>query len=193
MLRSLQLILAIGLASCLSAQTVTIPAYTGYALPAEKEDDLLFSEKSGVQHWTDASQEILYFFYLHKTCKLSVALDTKNVSAGTILKLSVAGKDLLVNVPESPRFKTVNAGTVTIKDSGFCSITVSVVKKARNSIADIRSIQLSGTASANLHYNPKPRRNAASVHLRYPLDDSLKAMAFYNEITIPNGFDPLHS
>lgn len=193
MLRSLQLLLAIGLASCLSAQTITIPAYTGYAVPAEKEDDLLFSEKSGVQHWTDASQEILYFFYLHKTGKLSVALDTKNVSAGTILKLSLAGKDLLVNVPESPRFKTVNAGTVTIKDSGFCTLTVSVVKKARNSIADIRSIQLSGTASVHLHYNPKPRRNAASVHLRYPLDDSLKAIAFYNEITIPNGFDHLHS
>ena len=42
-------------------------------------------------------------------------------------------------------------------------------------------------------FNPKARRNAASVHLRYPLADSIKAIAFYNEITIPAGADIVHS
>ncbi len=193
MLRTLHLIIAICLTTFLSAQTISIPAYTGYAVPSEKGESSLFSEKNGIEQWKDADQQIQYFFYVRKPGKLSVALDAKNAAEGTILKVSVLGKDFPVKIPSSPKFKMISAGTVTIKDSGFYSITISVTKKARNSIADIRSIQLSGTATAGLHYNPKPRRNAASVHLRYPIDDSLKVVAFYNEITIPNGFDHLHS
>jgi FKBP-type peptidyl-prolyl cis-trans isomerase len=105
----------------------------------------------------------------------------------------VLGKDFAVKIPAAAKFKMLDAGSVTVKDSGFYSITIAVTKKARNSIADIRSIQLSGTAAAGIHYNPKPRRNAASVHLRYPIGDSIKTIAFYNEITIPAGFDHLHS
>ncbi len=193
MLRSYLLLIAMGIFSCLSAQTVIIPAFTGYALPAEKQESLLFSEKNGVQQWKDAEQQIRYFFYVRKPGKLSVALDAKNTAEGTILKVSLLGKDFPVKIPASPKCKLINAGTVTIRDSGFYSITLSVIKKARNSIADIRAVQLTGAATAGLHYNSKPRRNAASVHLRYPIGDSIKAIAFYNEITIPNGFDHLHS
>jgi hypothetical protein len=193
MLRSLQLILAIGISFCVSAQTVIIPGYTGYAVPAEKDESSIFSEKNGVQQWKDGDQQIQYFFYVRKPGKLSVSLDAKSATEGTILKITVLGKDFPVKIPASSKFKIISAGTVTVKDSGFYSITISVTQKARNSIADIRSVQLSGTASAGVQYNPKPRRNAASVHLRYPIEDSVKAIAFYNEITIPNGFDHLHS
>ncbi len=193
MLRSLQLIIALLFSAIVSAQTVTIPAYTGYALPAEKGESSIFSEKNGVQQWKDANQQLQYFFFVRKPGKLSVALDAKNTTEGTVLKISAPGKEFSVKVPASQKFKMIDAGSVTIKDSGFYSITISVTKKARNSIADIRSIQLSGAAAAGIHYNPKPRRNAASVHLRYPIGDSIKAIAFYNEITIPAGFDHLHS
>lgn len=193
MLRSVFCVWACCICFVSFSQTISIPAATGYALPAEKDEPGLFSEKNGVEHWTDGSQQIMYFFYLRKAGKLTVGLDTKNMASGTILQLAVAGKNFELRVPESKQFKTVTAGTVTIKDSGFYSLTVSVLRKARNSIADIRSVTLSGTATAGMHYNPKPRRNAASVHLRYPLEDTMKAIAFYNEITIPNGSDPVHS
>ena len=48
----------------LSAQTVMIPAYTGYAVPAEKEDTQLFSTKNGLQNWIDPQQKISWFFYV---------------------------------------------------------------------------------------------------------------------------------
>ena len=193
MLRSLQFLLTICISSVLSAQTVSIPAYTGYATPAEKEESVLFSEKNGVQQWKDANQQIRYFFYVRKPGKLSMALDAKNAAEGTVLRVAVLGKDFPVKIPASAKFKMIDAGSVMVKDSGFYTVTISVTKKARNSIADIRSVQLAGAATVGLHYNPKSRRNAASVHLRYPIDDSLKVTAFYNEITIPDGFDHLHS
>jgi hypothetical protein len=31
------------------------------------------------------------------------------------------------------------------------------------------------------------------VHLKYPVADSVKTVSFYNEVTIPAGFDPIHT
>jgi len=192
MLRSFLFFLTIFFATIVSAQTVTIPGYTGYAVPAEKDESSMFSEKNGL-HWTDANQKITYFFYSRKAGDLTISLNVKNAIQANSLKLSIAGKDLLVNIPASKNFKLIKVGTVSIRDSGFYTITISPVKKAGNTIADIQSIQLSGVAVTDIHFNTKERRNAASVHLRYPLADSIKAAAFYNEITIPAGADIVHS
>ena len=193
MLRSVLFIILISITVAISAQTVTIPAYTGYAVPSEKDESNMFSEKNGLQQWTDTKQQLSYFFYIRKAGNLSISLSTKNAVAGSSVKLSIAGKVFTIAVPSSKTFKTVKAGTVTIKNSGFYTITVSAIKKAGATIADIQSIQLSGKAVENIHFNAKPRRNAASVHLKYPLADSIKAVAFYNEITIPEGADIIHS
>lgn len=193
MFRSVSLILFLCISSFIRSQSISIPAYTGYVLPAETEELSMFSEKNGLHRWTDASKQVQYFFYVRRVGKLSISIDAKNAEEGTILQLSIAHKNFLVKVPESPKFRKLEAGSLSIKDSGFYALTISVIKKSRNTIADIRSVQLSGSASAGIHFNPKPRRNAASVHLRYPLPDSVKAIAFYNEITIPKGFDHLHS
>ncbi len=194
MLRSILLILLEFFTILVSAQTVIIPANSGYAVPAEKDDESpMFSSKNGVQQWTDTKQQISYFFYLRNAGDLNISLNAKNKAAGTTLKLSIAGKDLSVNIPSSKDFKKITAGKVSITDSGFYTITLTAVKKGGTSIADIQSIELSGTAVADMHFNPKSRRNAASVHLKYPLADSIKAIAFYNEITIPEGADIIHS
>jgi FKBP-type peptidyl-prolyl cis-trans isomerase len=177
----------------LTAQSITVPASTGYALPAEKEGSYLFSEQNGLQQWKDLRQQISYYVYLRKTGNLSIGMNAKTYVAGTIVQMAVAGKKFLVRVPASKNFAPAGAGTVHITDTGFYKITLSVVKKSGPVIADIQSLFFSGPASENMHYNPKPRRNAASVHLRYPLPDSVKPIGFYNELTIPAGFDHVHS
>lgn len=193
MLRSVSVILVLCISTVIRSQSIIIPAYTGYVLPAETEESSMFSEKNGLHRWTDASKQVQYFFYVRKAGKLTISIEAKNAEEGTILALNIANKNFQVKVPESSKFRKLEAGSISIKDSGFYALTISVIKRSRNTIADIRSVQLSGSASAGIHFNPKPRRNAASVHLRYPLPDSAKAIAFYNEITIPKGFDHLHS
>lgn len=179
------------LSLALNAQSVSIPAYTGYAVPAEQNEEEMFSEKNGL-HWTDASQQISYHFYVKNAGRLSIALRAKNSKAGTQVKMVFAGKERILIVPASGSYQLLKAGEYELKDSGFYSITLSCVKKAGITVADIASIELSGTAAA-VHFNPKPRRNAASVHLKYPLPDSVKAVAFYNEITVPANADIVHS
>ncbi len=192
MLRVFILTLVCFFALAADAQTITIPGYTGYAVPAEQDESGMFSEKSGLQ-WTNAKQQVSYHFYLRKAGDLAIALTIKNAKAGNTLKLTVGGKSFMVTVPVSKNFKKVKVGKLSIADSGFYTIVLSAIKKSGNTVADIASISLSGSATENMHFNPKPRRNAASVHLRYPLADSVKAVAFYNEITIPEGADMVHS
>ncbi|MEN9685052.1 MAG: hypothetical protein RLZZ28_838, partial [Bacteroidota bacterium] len=177
----------------LNAQKYTIPAFTGYAVPAENEEESLFSEKYGLHNWKNTEQQISYHFYLRSKGELTLTLNAKNAFAGSVLKIAVAQKNFTIAVPASKNFQLINIGKVIIADSGFYTITITALKKGGNTIADIQSIQLSGTASENIQFNAKPRRNAASVHLRFPLPDTVKAFSFYNEITIPEGADPVHS
>ena len=53
--------LLILLAASTNAQSVKIPAFTGYAVPAEKEEQTLFSESKGLTGWTDTRQAYIGF------------------------------------------------------------------------------------------------------------------------------------
>ncbi len=177
--------------------TVSIPAFTAYAVPAEEgsedEESYLFSQKNGVQNWANINQQIQFYFKLRSNGKLHLSLVLKNDIAGNKLTATVAGKKFIVIVPKSKDFKNVFLGDIDIRDTGYVSLVLTCNNKKGKIIADIKSLELSGQAAKNIHYNPKPRRNAASVHLSYPLDDSMKVISFYNEITIPKDADVLHS
>ncbi len=174
-----------------------LPAFTGYAVPVEpgNEDDesSLFNEKAGLHNWTDTHQQLQYFFNIKNRGDLAISFFAKNAVAGNKLKVELAGKSFLVNVPAGNTFKKTAIGTLTNLHPGWYTITISAVKKTGKTIADIQSIELNGTATKDIHFNTKPRRNAASVHLLYSIPDTSKVVSFYNEVTIPAGADPLHT
>jgi len=181
----------------ISQKTCSIPAFTAYVVPAEEsnEDDEsnMVSAKKGLYNWTDTKKQVQFYFKIRRTGDLQLSLLLKNDVAGNKLSVSVAGRNFTVIVPPSKEFKRVKIGSANIRDTGFYTVTLSSPVKKGNTIADIRSLELSGNASENVHFNPKSRRNSASVHLFYPLPDSIKILSFYNEVTIPKGADVLHS
>lgn len=179
--------------SFVQSQTFLIPGNTGYAVPVEAYRDNLFSSENGLQNWINTKQQVNYFFHISNPGSLSIKINAKNAFSGSIVNLSIIGKDFKIAIPKSNKYKLLNVGTVSIKDTGFYQITISGTKQTINTIADIQSIELLGTAAKGIHANLKPRRNAASVHLKYPLDDSIKATTFYSEITVPIGADIVHS
>jgi len=179
--------------SAVNAQQAIIPAYTGYAVPAENDENQLFNTKTGLSNWKNTHQTISYHFFVRTPGLLNLSLFAKNAVAGSMIQVSIHGKKMNKAIPASGSFKEIKIGSVIIKDTGFYTVQLKAIKKAGNSIAQIQQLKLSGTAAAGLHFNAVERRNAASVHLRYPLPDSTKAIAFYNEITIPENADNLHS
>lgn len=176
---------------------VSIPAFTGYALPVEEgtdtEESILFSEKDGLHNWTDTKQTITYYCNITKPGKIYFSVLTKNNITGNKIKITFAGKTFSLNVPKSTSFVKSVIYSADIKTPGFYSLVFSAVAKKGKTIAAIKAIELSGPAAEDIHFNAKPRRNAASVHLRYPMADSMKVISFYNEITVPAGSDVLHS
>ncbi len=173
--------------------TYSIPANTGYAVPVENDEDLLFQQGKGVHNWTDLKQELQYYFYIKSIGTLTIELNAKNAIAGSIVTIEIAGKTFKTSIPQGENFQKRKVGTITLTDSGFYSIKIRGLKKEGATIADIASLDLSGSATAGMHFNAKARRNAASVHLRYPISDTTKLISFYNEITIPENADLVHS
>lgn len=192
MLRSILCFLSFLFVGLLQSQTIQIPAYTGYSVPAEADESPMFSEKNGL-HWTDAHQQISYYFHVSHPGSAEIQLSVKNPTGSSKLSVTVAGSHFTVSVPRSAKSVLLKLGSVSFPAIGFYSIQLNALQHTGSEIADLESLHLSGSAVEGLHYNPKPRRNAASVHLKYPLPDSVKAIAFYNEITIPEGADIVHS
>ena len=160
--------------------TYLIPGNTGYAVPVELDEESLFQEGKGLTNWTDLNQEIQYFFHIPQTGKLNIAINLKNAQVGSFVSIEIANKTFRLAIPQSNDFQKKIIGTVDIKDSGFYSIKIKGLKKLGSTIADIASIELSGSATLGIHFNKKSRRNAASVHLRYPISDSTRLISFYN-------------
>ncbi len=194
MLRYFTLLICLFVSSVLFAQkNVNIPAFTGYAVPAENDEDLFFNKKDSSVEWKDANQKIEFHFFIRDTGTININLLAKNPFSGSTILLEIADKKFPVSIPKSNSYKICKAGNIHITQSGFYTVTLSANISANKSVATIQSLQLNGDAVNGIHFNAKPRRNAASVHLKYSVNDSNKVTQFYNELTVPKGFDHLHS
>ncbi len=192
--KQLQLSLFILIFSSTYAQDIhEIPAYTGYAVPAESWSSKLFDRQKGVSNWTNLQQQLEYHFYLRKAGSLELSIQLRNLEGAAQLQVLFDKQAFIVNVPKSEKFVTVKLGKVSIKDTGFHVINIKGLRKSGKTIAEIASIVCKGSATVGMHFNQKERRNAASVHLRYPISDTTKVIAFYNELTVPIGADYVHS
>ena len=177
----------------LAQQTVAIPAYTAYAVPAEKEETSLFSKKDQSLIWKDAKEKIEFHFYVPNAGDIELSLNAKSAENNNPIVLESGKERFTLTIPTSSTYKQFKAGTIHIAQSGFYTVFLSAAHLKRKFSINIQSLQLSGVASNQIHFNKKERRNAASVHLKYPLNDSNKVTQFYNELTVPKGFDHLHS
>ena len=168
------------------------PLHTGLPLQDEEEEDEFVKGNPDYYNWHQVVKQIHFFVKVRKAGELRVQLQFANKWALPI-RVSVGATVLKAVLPATSKFTTVKLGKVLIADTGFVQITLSVPKNTARMQASIAGILLGGTAVEQMHYNHKPRRNAASVHLKYPVADSVKTVSFYNEITVPAGFDPVHT
>ena len=172
---------------------VMIPGYTGYAVPAEEDEETMFAETKGLYNWTNLHQQVEYHFNLRKAGLLHVNMVAKNDQGNSKLLVHIAGKTFTVSIAKGGSFKNIHVADIVMGKPGFYALRFQAVSASSKNIAAIQSLQLSGSAIKDIHFNAKPRRNAASVHLNYPIPDSVKAVQFYNEVTVPVGSDIVHS
>ncbi|HEX3134514.1 MAG TPA: DUF5077 domain-containing protein, partial [Planctomycetota bacterium] len=171
--------------------SLVVPAFTAYIQP--DPNGLKVSEKSGVDGWSDAKQQIAWHGHFPNAgvliATVSVALPAGQTST---LHLDVDGQTKSIQVTgagDEPIGVAVDG--LTLHASGWHHFVLTGVEKSGTTFGRVVALDLGGPASIDARFNRKPRRNAASVHLGYPLPKDATVTAFYNEVTVRT--DPLWS
>ena len=176
----------------LAQSKVLVPFYTLYETSKATDAVKTSSTRKDALVWADTSKQLRFFIHNSRTGELHIALHAFSAKTAKQLTLEVRGKKMTTTVPVQLTPKEIKIGTVTITDTGFIELVLSAKKLLPGGLG-IGHLVLSGSAAEGLRFNAKPRLNAASVHLRYPLADTIKAISFYNEITVPKNADPLYT
>jgi hypothetical protein len=168
-----------------------VPAFTAYLDP--NPDGARVSSNSGITGWTDPALSVLWFGDIRTPGMLDGAvalrLPEKAVSR---LRLTVAGQSREAEAAGAGAAPvTVHFGSFNIAAPGYQRFTLTSLNKAGQPFGDLDALVLSGSAAKDAHFNLKPRRNAASVHLFYPVPKGADVVAFFCEVTAVE--DPLHT
>jgi len=166
---------------------IVIPAYTAYAVPEEINESKFISQQSSVINWSNTNTQIEFYFFAKDTGNLVM-----NIKAASTIKpaaVNVLFNDAIVktNISIATHLALSNNIVLHVSTFGFQKISLAATKIPK--LIQLQSIELSGTIVNTIEYNKKQRRNAASVHLSYPINDSLKVLQFYNEVRVPKGAD----
>lgn len=167
-----------------AAAELTVPAFTAYTLP--NADAARISPRGGVTRWTDPNQTINWYGQFAQTGAVTARLVVR-LPAGTESRLELAvGPEVRQSVargagPESPA--TVDFGAFQIPRPGYQRFTLRSLNAPGQPFGDLDSLRLDGPAMEGAHFNLEERRNAASVHLMYPVPPGTNITAFYCEVT----------
>ena len=182
------LLIAGGLAEQSNAQ-LRVPACTAYLEPAA--EGARISSHAGITGWEDPGLKVNWFGELRKTGGLECSVELRlPAGAESRLRLTVAGQSEEAAVkgtgdnPVIVGFKAFN-----IAEPGYQGFSLESRNPAGKAGGEIQALVVSGPAAAEAHFNLKPRRNAASVHLAYPVPKGTDVAAFYCEVTAVE--DPL--
>ncbi len=165
------------------AGALRVPAYTAYLEPDVRGARV--SERSGITRWDDPEVKVLWFGQLRSTGTLACQVTLRLAEGATSeLRLTVAGQSRNVTVTGAgDAAVTADFGSFAIAEAGYQRFTLESLNGVGESAGEIEALILDGPAAADAHFNLKSRRNAASVHLVYPVERETKVQAFYCEMT----------
>jgi len=171
-------------AVCVSARAeLQIPAFTAYLSP--DADGARVSERSGITRWTNPALKVEWFGEIKTPGKLEAAVVLR-LPAGesSKLRLTVVGQAHEATATGAgTNLVTVNFGAFEAKSAGYQRFTLESLNAPGQSAGDLTALILDGPATKDAHFNLKERRNAASVHLTYPVSRGTNVQAFYCEMT----------
>lgn len=193
-MRLILLLIVLGQSFSAKAE-LKIPAATAYLQP--DGDGARVSDR-GISRWVDAKTSITWYGNFKQAGEVSVQLEA-DLPKGKTTKFRMIVKHLdASDKTDQSRDVTVDGNGPTTIDfekfnvakPGYLSFSLQSLEDVPQE-ARIHALLLDGEASQGAHFNLKPRRNAASVHLSYPVDRDTKVSAFYCEMTATE--DPIWS
>lgn len=172
-----------GFLSATATAELRIPAYTAYLDPDARGARV--SRRSGITGWNNPELKVLWFGQIETPGRLDCSVTLRLLAGQTSrLRLTVAGRSHEASVRGAePDVITADFGSFDIDTAGYLRFSLESLNAQGQVSGDIEALLLDGPAAQDAHFNLKPRRNAASVHLFYPVDKNIKIEAFYCEVT----------
>jgi len=166
-----------------AAAELRVPAFTAYLDP--NVDGARVSGRSGITRWNDPALRVLWFGQIRTPgelkCSVTLRLPQDAVSK---LRLTVAGQSHEASVKSTgPEPVIADFGSFEISRAGYQRFSLESLNAQGQPFGDLDALLLDGPATQDAHFNLKSRRNAASVHLFYPVEKDKKVEAFYCEMT----------
>jgi hypothetical protein len=176
--------LLVAIAAQASAE-LRVPASTAYLDPDPNGAKI---SKTGISDWRNPDITVSWFGEIKNPGKLTAAISLtmpKDVRAS--FKLRVGNQSKEASATGTGEAATISFGEFNVAHAGYTNFALSSGQPA----GSIDALVLDGPALEDAHFNLDPRRNAASVHLNYPVPKDTEAAAFYNELT--GVADPIHT
>jgi hypothetical protein len=182
-LRILTLGVALSGTLAATAADLQVPAFTAYLDPEPRGARV--SGRGGITGWSNPSTKVQWFGHFKNTgaleCSVTLRLPADTESK---LRLTLGEQSREVVVTGAGRESVIaRFGEFEIKSPGYHCFRLEALNSAGQPNGDLEALLLSGPAVADAHFNLLPRRNAASVHLSYPVPADAQVEAFYSEVT----------
>jgi hypothetical protein len=170
------------LALCQAQAQLRVPAFTAYLEP---NPDGASVSRSGISDWTDPSLRVLWFGDIKNPGQLNCSLELRlPAGAESRLRLSLAGTSREATAKGmGDDLVKLDFGSFDVPTAGYQRFTLESLNASSQGAGNIQALVLVGPAAEGAHFNLKERRNAASVHLNYPVGDATNVNAFYCEVT----------
>jgi hypothetical protein len=170
--------------SALVAAELRVPAFTAYTLP--DPEGARMSERHGLTRWVDPALTVNWYGQFQQAgevnAKVTLRLPRDAVSRFRLVvdrqscevAVEGAGDGVLV---------TADFGPMRLTRPGYQRFALESLNPRGLPLGDLDALLLDGPAVEHAHFNLQERRNAASVHLAYPVPAGTNIAAFYCEVT----------
>jgi len=159
-----------------------VPAFTAYLSPDPDAVDV--SPNQPVMPFVQAGAHIQWYGHFTTSGTIQVAVAIRLARGQSVHLRATVGEvhhDATVNGTDS--LVRVAFGTFAIRDTGYQRIDLGTIGPDGSPATVVDALLLDGPPVATAHFNLDARRNAASVHLRFPTDSNLVVTGFYSEVT----------
>ena len=179
--------------------SVTVPL-GGNAWRMDKDTIGGSISNDGIVNWSNKNAVFTAYVRIARKGTVKLWLIGKVPSGKTLMTVAALNDAKQVTVSGNI-FTTIYAGEWNVTDTGYVAFAIKGISKTGHSFADISSVKLSGTAIDSKTAYVKDNdgeffywgRRGPSVHLAYTAPENIHAEWFYNEVTVPQGNDVLHS
>ena len=178
-----QTIVVLALLASAGHAEVRVPAFTAYTLPDAEGARI---SRRGVTRWIDPALSVNWYGQFQRTGEVSAQVFLRlpqDVESRLKLTVSDHSREATVLGAGDDVAVTADFGVFHIVQPGYQRFALTALGGKGRPFGDLDALRLDGPAVVDAHFNLQERRNAASVHLMYPVAAEVNIAVFYCEVT----------